>query len=74
MSETTNMATEVLESLAAAIPAAGDIDASEWGDCATSWRAYVPQELRPLWGSLPREAKLLAAILGDELADRERYA
>ena len=66
-------AIEVLERLAADIPDAGDIANPDWTDCAQSWRAYVPEELRAAWATLPPEARLLAVTLGEQLVSRERW-
>lgn len=71
MTGTNETGVDVLERLVANVADGNLIDSPDWSDCFQSWRAYIPPELRPLWGLLPREAKLIAAILGDELVERE---
>jgi|1185.fasta_scaffold412569_2 hypothetical protein len=71
MTGTNETGREALERLIANVPDA-DVDAPDWGNCFQSWRGYFPKELRPHWANLPREARLIAIILGDELVSRER--
>lgn len=70
MTETT---LQVLEKLVAELPAIGNIENPDWTDCAQSWRAYVPKELRETWGELSPDARLISVILGERLVDRERW-
>jgi hypothetical protein len=63
----------VLEHMAADVPLSELVDTPDWTDCGQTWMAYVPDELRLAWLELPREARLLAVILGNELLDRERW-
>jgi hypothetical protein len=63
---------EVLERLAADAPD-GDMLNLDWNDCFQSWRAYFPKELGPHWALMPREAQLMAVILGDQLVECERH-
>ena len=62
-----------LERIAAELRGVGDIDHPDWIDCFQSWRSYIPKEIREQWETLPREAKLMAVLLGDELARRENW-
>lgn len=69
----TTEAIETLEALAARVPLADMVNDPDWKDCGQTWAAYVPAELREAWGTLPREARLVAVVLGDMLVDRERF-
>jgi hypothetical protein len=69
MTETTQ---QTLARLVASVPMLGDINHPNWSDCDQTWRAYIPEELRDGWAMLPDEAKMIAAVLGDELVSRER--
>jgi hypothetical protein len=67
-------ALEVLRVLARdAEPHPGNLDKPDWSDCSQTWAAYVPEAVREVWSDLPAEAKLVAAILGEALVDRERF-
>jgi hypothetical protein len=67
----TATAIEALERLAADVPLADSVDAPDWENCGETWAAYVPDDVRAVWRDLPREARLMAAILGDRLVDQE---
>lgn len=63
-----------LEQLAAqVINGLSEVEAPDWSDCFQSWKTYVPPEVRACWAELPRDAKLMAIVLGDQLADREHW-